>query len=109
MRTTFELNASLHDAFEAAIVRDHYSQRKKSRWICEAIMDMRAKSPMSLLSVGLGEAVEPFDRIMAVTLSQEAQDEILHVKKIIRRHRPQAEGLNGQIIRAAIRVRIARA
>jgi hypothetical protein len=105
VRTTFELAADLHDAMEKAIIRDGYSRRKKSLWICEAISELKTRDP-KLISVGLGEGNMTFDKVMGLSLTQVTLEQIGKLKATIRRLDPEAEGLNGQIIRAAIRARI---
>lgn len=107
MRTTFDAPVEMRDAMARARERDDYGPRKKSQWICEALVRLASHDP-TFSTVGLGEARMKFDAKLAVSLTPEAQEVIRTAKAVIRREDPESEGLTGQIIRAAVRRRLTR-
>lgn len=105
MKTTFDLTTDLRSAMDKAREDDGYSVKRKSTWICEAILRLPSGDP-TYAKVGLGEAREKFGTKICLTLSAEATEVIKKAKTLIRREDPESEGLSGQIIRAAIRLRL---
>lgn len=105
MRTSFDMPVALRKQMEKAREAAGYSSRQKSQWICEAISHLAQLDP-TLSTVGLSDGLAPHDTRVPLTLTEDASEAIRQAKHRIRRIDPEAEGLSGQIIRAAIRQRL---
>jgi hypothetical protein len=90
-----------------AMKRDGYSSRRVSRWICERIRALFVADP-PLSMVGVGEALER-NTVNALLLVDKETDGLLdNAFDILRAQDPRYEGVQGAVIRAAIRFGIER-
>lgn len=105
MKTTFDMSRDLRDAMEEARASEGYPVKRKSAWICEAIERLPIVDPR-YARVGLAEALSKVEVKFNVTLTAQAREVIRVARATIRAVDPDAEGLTGQIIRAAVRLRI---
>lgn len=101
MRTTLKLTEDMRRAL-LDISFQRYGARGKSRWVCEALASLEDED-RNLESVGLGEG--QFVPICAIQLSLHHEDleRLSRLVERIRRQDPLAEGVQSQVLRAAIR------
>lgn len=105
-RTTVLLPLALFQRMNDTLSQSGYGPREGSRWICEAIVDLVRSDPI-LADVGVGEDLEVFGKLKAISLTDAARDALATATEIVRRHDPAQEGVRSAIIRAAIRQRLA--
>ncbi|MEJ2325476.1 MAG: hypothetical protein P8Y25_01125 [Chromatiaceae bacterium] len=106
MKTTVKLTANLRMAFlEAA--RVELGQRGKSRWVCAALEELE-RDDRGLASVGLGEDAFVPECSVQVALGPEDEERLRRLVEHVRRQDPLAEGVQSQILRAAIRWKLVR-
>ena len=106
MKTTVKLTVNLRMAFlEAA--RIEMGQRGKSRWVCAALEELE-RDDRGLASVGLGEDSFVPECSVQVALSREDEDRLRRLVEHVRRQDPLAEGVQSQVLRAAIRWKLER-
>jgi hypothetical protein len=108
-RTTYTIPQSLATRLRAHLEATG-STRRKSDWICKALLDLRAADPV-FATVGVGEGMEASAEprgIDPVRLTPAAADVIDEAISCIRNHDPHQEGIQSAVIRAAIRHALAR-
>lgn len=107
-RTAFTLPVQLRDQYRQHVAGlAGYGQRGKSRWIREAIEMLFADDP-GLAKVGMGRDLETRDVIDAVILDEQNEALIAEAYRVLRRQYPEWEGIQGDVIRAAIGHRLGR-
>ncbi|MHB8409530.1 MAG: hypothetical protein ACYDHY_15810 [Acidiferrobacterales bacterium] len=107
-RTAFTLPASLQREFTKHVVESRgYGPRGKSRWVREAIAMLFHEDP-GLTQVGLGVDVMSKDAIEPVYLDERTEEIMSGGFRILRTQYPEWEGVQGDIIRAAVMYRLAR-
>jgi hypothetical protein len=84
-----------------------YGGKGKSRWVREALWDLNAEDP-ALTTVGFGERAFVPECSDQVVLEQEESELLYELVARIRKQDPLAEGVQSQILRAAIRRRLQR-
>jgi hypothetical protein len=96
------MTAELRGKLRAAMVRDGYNTRQVSRWICQRIRDLFAADP-HLMQVGLSDAVERHSENALLLVDDKADELLNEAFDILRAQDPRYEGIQGAVIRAAIR------
>lgn len=105
-RTAFTLSSKLRDDYKQHVARLRgYGSRRKSRWVCEAIETLFRDDPM-LSRVGLSGR-EAKDAVDLVLLNERCEKLIEEAFPVLRGQHPQWEGVQGDIIRAAVAYRLA--
>jgi hypothetical protein len=106
VKTTVKLTVNLRVAFlEAA--RIEMGQRGKSRWVCAALEELE-RDDRGLASVGLGEDSFVPECSVQVAFAREDEDRLRRLVEHVRRQDPLAEGVQSQVLRAAIRWKLER-
>lgn len=106
MKTTVKLSRRLRDAyFEAAVAE--VGGKRKSRWVCEALATLE-RGDRGLATVGLGEHAFVPECAVQVSLREEDVERLRRLVEQVRRQDPLAEGVQSQVLRAAIRWRLER-
>ena len=104
--TTYKIAGQLIGRLRDHVKNDpNYGTRKKSRWICEAICQMREEDKR-LSYLGVGSEIEVFDSVDKVSITSEAQEAIADIIRRIRTEDPLTEGIQSDIIRSAILYRL---
>lgn len=106
MKTTVRMTVAMRDAMRSAAAKE-FGGKGKSRWVREALVDLNMEDP-ALTSVGVGESVfvpECSDQVVFQREEAQLLDELV---ARIRKQDPLAEGVQSQILRAAIRRRLQR-
>lgn len=106
VRMGFTLSRELAEQWRAAVVREGYGARGKSRWTCEAIEQLISEDPL-LQWVGRGSDLETRDSTADFRLTDLAGAALEKAVRVLRRQDPSWEGVRPDIVRAAIRWRIA--
>ena len=106
MKTTVKLSRRLRDAFFAAAVAE-FGAKGKSRWVCEALVALE-QGDRGLATVGLGEHAFVSECAVQVSLRDEDAERLRRLVEHVRRQDPLAEGVQSQVLRAAIRWRLDR-
>lgn len=104
--TTVKVPADLREQYLAEAERT-YGKLGKSRWICAALEDLEEGDP-ALQTVGLGEAELTGESRIQLQLREDDQERLDRLVVKVRRQDPRAEGVQSQILRAAIRWKLAR-
>jgi predicted DNA-binding protein len=102
VRMTLAMQQELRAAASAA-----YGGKGKSRWVREALEMLDAQDE-AMTSVGLGEAQFVPECAEQFLLSAEAMDRLEAMVSRVRRQDPLSEGVQSQVLRAAIRWRLSR-
>jgi hypothetical protein len=96
------MTSELREKMREAMARDGYNTRRVSRWICQRVRDLFVADP-HLMQVGLGDAVERHT-VNTLLLVDDKTDALLdEAFDILRAQDPRYEGIQGAVIRAAIR------
>lgn len=106
MKTTVKLSGRLRDAFFGAAVAE-FGSKGKSRWVCDALEALE-RGDRGLSTVGLGEHAFAPDCAVQVSLREEDAERLRRLVEQVRRQDPLAEGVQSQVLRAAIRWRLER-
>ncbi len=106
MRVTCRVTAEMYDRFLAA-ARAAYGRQGKSRWVREALAMLKEGDPV-LSSVGLGEVNFQPEAHLQVSLDAVSAELLETLVARVRWQDPLAQGVASQILRAAIRWRLAR-
>lgn len=80
---------------------EKYGKRGKSRWVCEAVLNLLQADPM-LEMVGIGDALEPKECVIPVVITP-IEERLLEAVRLLRNQSPMIEGPMALIIRSAIR------
>lgn len=99
---TEEMQKALREASSAV-----YGAKGKSRWVREALVMLAAEDP-AMTSVGLGEAHFVPACSEQILLSEESEETLEKLVARVRRQDPLAEGVQSQVLRAAVRWRLER-
>ena len=102
VRMTKEMQSALR---EAAI--SEYGAKGKSRWVRGALEMLYSEDP-AMTSVGLGEARFAPECSEQFLLSEETAELLSQMVSRVRRQDPLAEGVQSQVLRAAVRWRLQR-
>lgn len=102
VRITREMQKALRSAAVSA-----YGAKGKSRWVRDALEMLDAEDP-AMTSVGFGEAHFVPECAEQVLLSDETAKRLEQMVARVRRQDPLAEGVQSQVIRAAVRWRLQR-
>ncbi len=106
-RTAFTLPSLLRTEYTAHVTHAHgYGPRGKSRWVREAIVMLFRDDP-GLTQVGLGVDVIDKDAVEPIYLDESTEDLMKVGYRILRAQYPEWEGVQGDIIRAAVMYRLA--
>jgi len=84
-----------------------YGPRRKSRWVREAIEMLFNEDP-GLTQVGIGVDVMSKDAVEPIYLDEQTEEMMKGGYRILRTQYPEWEGVQGDIIRAAVMYRLAR-
>lgn len=106
MKTTVRMTRVMRDGLRIVAAKE-YGGKGKSRWVREALQDLNEMDP-ALTTVGVGESTfvpECSDQVILGLRESDLLDELV---ARIRRQDPLAEGVQSQILRAAIRRRLQR-
>ena len=105
-RTTLKIAFETLEQLNAA-VRSKYGPRGQGRWIEEAIDRLMAR-PGFVIEVGAGRENLPASerRVLTVSLTPAAEELLEAGVRRVRRVDPMSEGIQGDIIRTAIRLRL---
>jgi hypothetical protein len=99
---TREMQELMREAAKAA-----HGAKGKSRWVREALELLDAEDP-AMTSVGFGEAHFTPECAEQFLLSQDAAERLERMVSRVRRQDPLAEGVQSQVLRAAVRWRLER-
>lgn len=102
VRLTLEMQRALR---QAAVVA--YGAKGKSRWVREALEMLEREDP-AMTSVGFGEARFVPECAEQVFLREADAERVERLVARVRRQDPLAEGVQSQLLRAAIRWRLSR-
>ncbi len=106
-RTAFTLPSSLQAEYTSHVVQARgYGPRRKSRWVREAI-EMLFREDPGLTQVGLGVDVMNKDAVEPIYLDEKTEELMKGGYRILRTQYPEWEGVQGDIIRAAVMYRLA--
>jgi len=100
------VTSEMHEAFLSA-ARAAYGRQGKSRWVREALAMLKDGDPV-LSSVGLGEAKFQPAAHLQVSFDAASAELLETLVARVRWQDPLAKGVASQILRAAIRWRLAR-
>ena len=105
-RTTLKIAAETLEQLNVA-VRAKYGPRGQGRWIEEAIDRLMAR-PGFVIEVGAGRETVPAAerKVLTVSLTPAAGELLEAGVRRVRRVDPMSEGIQGDIIRTAIRLRL---
>lgn len=107
-RTAFTLPRQLKAEFTEHVTHAHgYGPRRKSLWIREAIELLFNEDP-GLSQVGLGTDLIVKDAVEPVYLDERAEERIKTAFRTLRTQDPEWEGLQSDILRAAVSYRLTR-
>jgi hypothetical protein len=99
VKTTVKLTRKMsEDLAKATAV---LGPRGKSRWIRDALLELD-KGDRGLATVGLGEDAFVPECAVQVTLGPEDEERLRRLMEFVRRQDPLAEGVQSQVLRAAI-------
>ncbi|MGB0712391.1 MAG: hypothetical protein ACPGUC_02415 [Gammaproteobacteria bacterium] len=93
------------EALKTAVRDDGYGGKGKSRWVREALIQLRAEDPQ-LAFVGLGEALIEMTELDSVTLDNTAVEALEAMMRQLHSESVRVVGAQSQVIRAAIRYRL---
>lgn len=102
VRMTYAMQMELRDAARRA-----YGGKGKSRWVRDALEKLAEEDP-ALTTVGLGEHDFVPECVEQVQLSDSALELLEKLVSRVRRQDPLAEGVQSQVLRAAVRLRLER-
>jgi len=102
VRMTREMQLAVRNAATMA-----YGAKGKSRWVREALDMLDVEDP-AMTTVGFGEAHFVPECAEQFLLSAEASERLDRMVSRVRRQDPLAEGVQSQVLRAAIRWRLGR-
>lgn len=106
MKTTVRMTRAMRESLRRAAV-SAYGGKGKSRWVREALATLNAEDPC-LTTVGHGERAFVPECSDQVNLGPHESDLLEQMVARIRKQDPLAEGVQSQILRAAIRGRLQR-
>ena len=106
MKTTVRMTRAMRAGLRSAAAKE-FGGKGKSRWVREALAELNAEDP-ALTSVGVGESAFVPECSDQIVLGREEMDLLEELVARIRKQDPLAEGVQSQIIRAAIRRRLER-
>ncbi len=101
-QTTYRTNAALLADVAFGMQRDGYGIRGRSRWLCEQIGELIRKDP-ALETVSAGEALDEFPLYQSIQVDETTDELIERAYHVVRSIDPMADGIQGALIRAAIR------
>ncbi|MEO7326541.1 MAG: hypothetical protein ABIW82_17105 [Dokdonella sp.] len=101
-QTTYRTNDTLRAAVERGLERDGVGARGRSKWICSKIGNLIKGEP-TLESVSAAEGLDDFPLFQSIQIDDETEALIEHAYLVIRSIDPRADGIQGALIRAAIR------
>ena len=105
-RTAFTLPAALRREYTGHVTAlKGYGPKGKSRWVREALAMLIREDP-GLEHVGLGVDLIVKDVIDPVYLDENTEQLVEKAYRILRTHYPRWEGVQGDLIRAAILYRL---
>ena len=106
MKTSVRMTKEMQMALRHAAV-SAYGAKGKSRWVRDALEMLDSQDP-AMTSVGFGEAHFVPECAEQVLLSEEAAERLERMVARVRRQDPLAEGVQSQVLRAAVRWRLQR-
>lgn len=106
MKTTVRMTRAMREALRSAAARE-YGGKGKSRWVREALETLNAEDPC-LTTVGCGENAFVPECSDQIVLGSGEADLLEEMVARIRKQDPLAEGVQSQILRAAVRRRLLR-
>lgn len=101
-QTTYRTNARLLADTERALKRAGIGPRGRSKWICVKIRALVVEDPV-LESVSAGEGLDDFPLFQGIRIDDDTEQLIEHAYLVVRSIDPRADGVQGALIRAAIR------
>lgn len=107
VKVTFNVPKIMYREYSSRIVEDGYGMRGKSFWIQEAVeflLDLDGFEEY----VSYCDGIRHFDAVDSVMLTKPAKSKIASAKLTVRKKYPSLEGVQSNIIRAAILQRLLR-
>lgn len=101
-KTTYKIPHDLKIEMLTAVTRDGYGLKGKSKWIKTAIQALLEDDP-ELKTVGIGDALTKNNSVDVVNLPKDIKDQLMDGIYTLRRRDPLWEGVQGALIRAAIK------
>lgn len=101
-RTSFRVDDSTRRLLTELLERDGITERRKSAWICAAVKQL-VTDDERLASVGAGEDLVQFTYPVRIQIDEATEQAIDKAVRLIRASDYRSEGLQGAILRAAIR------
>lgn len=100
--TTFRIDEVMHAELTRLLERDGVSERRKSSWLCAAVRQL-VHDDGRLAGVRAGEDLVQFTHAVRIQIDEETEKAIDKAMRTYRASDYRSEGLQGAIIRAAIR------
>jgi hypothetical protein len=106
VKTTVRMTRAMREAMRITAAKE-FGGKGKSRWVREALAELDAEDP-ALTSVGVGESAFVPECSEQVVIGSDVSELLENLVARIRKQDPLAEGVQSQILRAAIRRRLER-
>lgn len=106
-RVSFALPEKLHEEMMQRISDDGYSQRAKSRWICEAIEQLQETSNLEDL-VNYADEMSEMQKKEIISMPSSLKQKLGKLTIKVRKKYIEMEGVQSRIIRASIMQRLLR-
>lgn len=104
-KVSFVMPKRLYDEFREELIRNKYSMRSKSVWVCEAIVSLQHKSSFEEM-VKLNDEMHGLDKAETISLDLETKEALDKAIIKVRVKYPEIDGVKSRIIRTAILQRL---